>query len=191
MKSIISVKFSYKFSELADDVKDKVIEKWYETEDYPFLADDLTESLRDKAPYWQEPKLQYSLSYCQGDGLSFSARLDIPAFLAIHFKDHTRRKAIENYIYKISALGNRGRYCFASENDIEMECQYNHKEFKRLDKLADHVLEMAKSDYMGLCHDLQKEGYAALEYRMTHEEFADHADANDYQYLEDGRQFNN
>ena len=68
----------YNFNELNNESKDYAIEKYYETEDYYFLEDDILEELYqlDKHKIFEEVKLRYSLSWCQGDGLSFKCEIN-------------------------------------------------------------------------------------------------------------------
>lgn len=70
-----SVKLYY-FDQLSDEAK-KVAREWYkEIDDIPFLKDEMREYMiasLEKAGYAvEEIEPHYSLSYCQGDGASFT-----------------------------------------------------------------------------------------------------------------------
>lgn len=178
----------YIFDELSKEAKEYAKQKYYESEDYCFLESDLTERLRELAPYWKETKLAFSLSCCQGDGLSFSGTLALMPFLNKFFHEMRRKEVLCEYIYKIYSKGNKGHYTYASKNDIDIEYNYQSgKEHKRLEKLSEAVLECVQEDYLDVCKKLEKEGYGIIEYRMTDEEFSEYCDANEYEFTEDGK----
>ena len=93
----------YKFNELTKEAKENAINKWYEDEEYPFLEEDLRQELEniDTLKLFSDVKLQYSLSCCQGDGLSFSASIDIDAWLKA--KKYTK-KNMEAFILNSGIL---------------------------------------------------------------------------------------
>lgn len=188
MESKISIKFVYEFSELSDEVKERVIEKHYMDEDYPFLTEDIEQELQNIAPYWEDVKLNYSLSYCQGDGLSFSGSLNIGKFLDTFFPNLRRKNVVKEYIYKIYSTGNKGHYSYASERDIDFDLNYTSgKEYKRIDKLTDSIIQAVRKDYLRTCKTLEKYGYSILEYRMNNAEFQEFCEANDFKFTEQGK----
>jgi len=70
----------FKFEELSEEAKQTVIDQYYEHEHqygYDFLEDDILEELKQIDQYFSDVKLCYSLSYCQGDGLSFAGNFDL------------------------------------------------------------------------------------------------------------------
>lgn len=177
----------YTFDELSEKAKEHAKQKYYENEDYPFLGEDLKESLKDRAPYWKETELQYSLSCCQGDGLSFSGTLDLKAFLEKFFPAMKRAGVMLEYIYKIYSTGNKGHYQYAARAQVDIDYNYTRgRQHKRLDKLAESIVEKVRDEYMDVCKKLEKEGYGILEYRMTDDEFAEHCEVNNYEFTEDG-----
>ena len=155
----------YSFDELSDKAKENAIEKWYEKEDYYFLSQDLKESLisllNERNIYYQDIKLLYSLSYCQGDGLCFTGILE---------KNGITLKLSHKY-----------RYYYANSVDMlfyNQECEDIEEEDERTEEL--------KNIYFEICEILENEGYSILEYRMNDEEFSDLCDANGYYFTEDG-----
>lgn len=186
----------YDFKELSKEAKYYAIEKWYENEDYPFLEDYIQEELHqlDEHEIFEDIKLQYSLSYCQGDGLSFSAHINLKNFLDnIYSKklQQFKKDTIQNYIYKCYSKGNTGHYCYASKSDIEYYENYqNGIERKYIDILWQDILEEIKKYYMNICNNLEKYGYSILEYRMNDEEFSEFCEDNEYKFFENGKMFN-
>src|SRR5271169_3042881 len=92
----------YKFEELSKEAKKKAIDKWYESEDYPFLGEDIMQELEylDTLKIFEDVKLQYSLSNCQGDGVSFSANIILSRYLDTKKYSVTKKDDICNAIYK-------------------------------------------------------------------------------------------
>jgi hypothetical protein len=181
----------YNFSELSKDVQEKIIEKYYENEEYPFLTDDLMENLSelDTLKIFSNVQLQYSLSYTQGDGLSFSTDIDILKWLKNRNMKTSVLDVIYNNIYSIKCTGNMGQYYYANGKDITLEVQDNSGKHKRIDKLMDIIKEELSDYYISICHKLTKIGYSIVDYRMSIEEFSEYSNDNGYEYFINGRQF--
>lgn len=166
MKKITVVYKVYSFKELSKAAREKAKKIWYENEDYPMLEDDLTEQLgellkKNKIAETGETALSYSLSYSQGDGLNFTGRFT--------WKKHD------------ISITHSWRYPFAAASDmIETDQEGNESDppgkFRQL--------------YLKICKELEKSGYAILDYRMDDNEFSDHCKANGYNFFIDGRMAN-
>ena len=158
----------YEFSELNAAAKQKAINKYYEDETYDTLSGDLTESckalLEEKGAQYGDIKLQYSLSWSQGDGLCFTGKIEKNG-ITLNLKHNAR------YYYANSV--NMSFYDIAGE------------ELDEDDATITGIAEI-KEIYFEVCKKLEKEGYNILEYRMNETEFADLCSANEYFFLEDG-----
>ena len=80
----------YNFSELSEDAKEKV-KQWYLDDDFrPYEFENIyTEDLKYLFNN-SDLKLQFSLSYCQGDGLNIYGKLDLmDVFTAIRDTEHS------------------------------------------------------------------------------------------------------
>ncbi len=185
----------YKFEELTEEIKEKVIEKWYENEDYPCLTDTLEQDLEnhfDEKGIFSDTTLNYSLSHCQGDGLNFSGDIDLKKFLDCIYSiklPEWKKRGLCEYVYKVYSTGNDGRYCFANKNDIDFTYNYSDKKYKYLDKLFYKVYHEIQNYYMTICEGLKKAGYDEIKYRMNNAEFKDHCESNNYEFLENGEIF--
>ena len=151
----------YKFNELSEDVQQKVIDKYYENETYPFLSEDLTESckeyLKENDCNYSDIKLYYSLSNCQGDGLCFTGEIEKNG--------------------KCLKIQHTGRYYHSkSVNMIYWDEEGNNIE---------EVKEL-KDIYFDICNKLENEGYSIIEYRMDTDEFLDISESNNWEYYKDG-----
>lgn len=184
----------YKFSELSDLAKENARKLHYENEDYSYLSSDIAEEMKmyieDKEYFWHACKiddLKYSLSYSQGDGLSFNSTFDFDKCIDTLDIKTSQKNALKKVILDVRSA-NMGRYCFASNRDVLLEISRNST-VNILDLAFDTVLKTAKEQYIDICSHLEKFGYSIIEYRMSDEEFSDFSDGNDYDYYEDGRMY--
>lgn len=163
----------YEFQELEPKAKERAKQDWYDLEDYPMLSDDLTEFVKEKLTQNQViandgPDLQYSLSYSQGDGLMFTGQFQ--------YKDIN---------IKVSHFGhyshsNSASFDFTNDggDDIEGDDAYTA------------TIEEFKSLYKTICKEAKKAGYEEIDYRMDDNEFAEHCEANGYNFYENGKMAN-
>ena len=178
---------AYKFEELNKDTQQEVIDKWYEDETYPLLDEDIEDELSQLDSFFSNVKVQYSLGWCQGDGLSIKGDVDFDKWIDENTTlKESVKSALKGFVYQVRSSGNGGRYCYASSCDIEIEHNY-YKEYPKLEAALELILDDIKVYYMDLCKKLERYGYSVLEYRMDIAEFTDLCDANNYEYLEDGR----
>jgi hypothetical protein len=180
----------YKFEELQKDVQEKVIESWYEHEDYPLLYDDLVESLLsdDDNIFNEGFTLSYSLSGSQGDGLSIKGDINIEKVMLKCSKK--LQKQFKDKIHSIYSTGNTtNHYSYAHKRQIEFELDIpsDIDEIPFYKTFETEILPDIQDMYMDLCNKLEKEGYDVIEYRMDIDEFTDHAEANGYAYYSNGK----
>lgn len=192
----------YKFSELSETAKENAIKLWYESEEYEYLCDDILSFISDNDTYFSDIKLQYSLNYCQGDGLSFSGRFNFAKWIndKYNFKEPNGKynfkelikNALINIVCSVESTGNNGRYCYASKNDIIYEESLNSgvlSDLNNLYQLIDNIISDISDYYIDLCRKAEKYGYSILEYRMNEREMNDICEANDYHFYEDGTMY--
>lgn len=192
MKIITKQTEVYTFAELTDEVKQAIIDKYYENLEYPFLSQDIEDRLPeiDIKGVFSNFDASYSLGYCQGDGLSFSADFDFEKFLTTYdMQDFKKRALAQQYI--VSIKGNKGRYSYAHKDCVDYEENmgqgYVLSNLLNLDTLFESVLEDIQTYYMQVCGDAEQYGYDLLEYRMNFTEFEDFTED---MYLVDGRVYN-
>ena len=180
----------YNFSELSTDAQEKVINEYYENEEYFYLSEDLNEELNQIDNYFYDTEIYYSLNYCQGDGLCILGNFDIDKWLKdkYNFKQ-SLNDTVYNLIYSVKSKSNR-RYCFASKSDISSEFDPYLDKYPNLEDLINSIINDIKEYYIDLCKKLELYGYSILDYRMDSGEFSDYAYENDILYLSDGRIFN-
>ena len=92
---------------------------------------------------------------------------------------------------KVFSNGNQGHYTYASTNDIDYEIYSDDPDLADSAEIIytfrDEILPEIQNHYMKLCKSLEKYGYSILDYRMNFEEFAEHCQANNYYFKENGQ----
>ena len=163
----------YEFKELEPKAKERAKKDWYDNEDYPMLSEDLTEFVKGQLEANQiiandGPKVMYSLSYSQGDGLMFTGQFQ--------YKDINVKVKHSGHYYH----SNSADFYFTNDDGEDIEGNETYQA----------TIEEFKSIYKTICKDAEKAGYAETDYRMTDEEFQEHCEANDYNFYENGKMAN-
>jgi hypothetical protein len=190
MKTIIEEYKVYDFNELNEQSKENAIKEWYENEDYLFLEDSILDSIInefDTEKVFSNIKLRYSLSYSQGDGLSFSADFDFEKWLQRYDFQNFKKRVLLDYFY-IDVNSNNGHYSYAHKDCIIADSCYNSNiELKNIDSLFyNTVLVDIQNYYLEICKKAEKCGYSEIEYMMNFEYFEEMCNENGYTFLEDG-----
>lgn len=190
----------YDFDELSDSAKEKARRKYIEAfrENYQF-----TECCEYRiSELFPNSKLEveYSLSYCQGDGFNICGKMSMKDAVNYvlskkEFSKNTTRflKWVSNNGYTLN-LPQNGRYgycCVSHENyifqiadDLEQD-GYTSGEEKAFEYLSDFD-EAFKELIETLCNEFEKEGYEYF-YEVEDDEIKDIWEANGYEgFYEDG-----
>jgi hypothetical protein len=180
----------YKFTELSEPAKNVAIEKQrnYEIE-FDWFSDFCHEQISENG-FKGNIKLQYSLSYSQGDGLSFSCDyFDNLNALFVEILGTEKQKTIDFIIDNCSLKinSNNGRYCYAHRNDVNFELDnYYVKSSTNLDNLISKVETKLRDLYINLCNELEKQGYDEIENQYSDEYITETLIENDCYFTIDG-----
>ena len=182
----------YKFEELTQEAKNFAIEKEQNNND-PFSLDMFKENCIEQiieAGFKGNEKVQYSLSYSQGDGLSFECDyFEKMNDIFVQVLGVGKQKTIDLLINNISfsLKGNEGRYCYASKKDITLELDsYNVKSPINIELVIDKVREKIQFLYRDLCNKLEIDGYNEIEFQESYEYISENLISNEYDFLESG-----
>ena len=201
----------YNFSELSEDAKEKV-KQWYLDDDFrPYDFENIyTEDLRYLFNN-SDLKLQFSLSYCQGDGLNIYGKLDLmDVFTAIRDTEHSgdlfeqykdlfsehEQRTIEAYMEvcgrEVELPYNR-HYCYCIDDRVDFAddwiesleyCRYKNIQIdtiRKMEKLVGRMFENLSATY-------EKYGYDYF-YNADDEVVNEECEANGWRFLEDGTFF--
>jgi hypothetical protein len=185
----------YTFDELSDEAKQVAIQEMRNSKEIhlDWFNDDAKEQINE-AGFYGDVQLQYSLSYCQGDGLSFSCnrieeRVLLPFFAGIlgAGKEKTAKVIMDNCSFVNT--GNDGHYCYASKRDIDYTFESYKNDYKNINQVVAKVLEEIENLYVDLCKDLENKGYKEIEYQYSDEAIIEDIQANDYEFLKSGKKY--
>lgn len=201
----------YNFSELSEGSKEKV-KQWYLDDDFrPCEFENIyTEDLRYLFNN-SDLKLQFSLSYCQGDGLNIYGKLDLmDVFTAIRDTEHSgdlfeqykdlfsehEQRTIEAYMEvcgrEVELPYNR-HYCYCIDDRVDFAddwiesleyCRYKNIQIdtiRKMEKLVGRMFENLSATY-------EKYGYDYF-YNADDEVVNETCEANGWRFLEDGTFF--
>ena len=181
----------YKFAGLTKEAQKKAIE-WYKRtlDNDPYILNLFPEHCEEKAFENGfdiiDGELRYSLSYSQGDGLSFSSYIDIPKSakeVMPGIKKSVLSVIVSNCEAKITA--NTGRYAFSSTEDVEFYLDAK-KDYPNIEKTVGVIREYIEDQYMKLCSKLTQIGYEWLSDAYSDESAKSNIEANEYEFLKDG-----
>lgn len=182
----------YNFNELSQVAKETAINNFknnYEI-NLDFFNDEAKEIISERG-FKGNIKLQYSLSNCQGDGLSFGCDYFDSQKLHEIFrevlgtgKDKTIETILNNSYFKLN--GNNGRYCYANIGDLEYIFDDNINA-PNIEEVVGKVEKKLVEIYLDLCKELEKIGYDEIEYQYSDEFIANELMELEFQFTEYGK----
>jgi hypothetical protein len=182
----------YNFNELSQEAKETAIKNFRgEGEVFlDFFNDDCIQIINERG-FKGNIKLQYSLSNCQGDGLSFGCDYFDSKKLHEIFrevlgsgKDKTIETILNNSYFKLN--GNSGRYCYANIGDLEYIFDDNINA-PNIEEVVGKVETKLLEIYLKLCSELEKMGYDEIEYQYSDEYVITELIEREYEFLENGK----
>ena len=158
----------YSLSELSKEARQKAIK--VEREDVNenglyFLNEDLTEQCKEKLKLNDiegEPRLYYSLNYCQGDGIMFEGSFYWKGF-SITIKQS-------------------GHYYHSNSKEIDI-IDSSKDDYTQANK---EVYEEFKNIYQAICEELEKTGYAEIEYENENNTIIERFNDSNAEFFKDG-----
>ena len=185
----------YQLLELSPEAQKKALDKQLEIQiEYGDPLWYFTEECQERAAQigFKDIKLQYSLSNCQGDGLSFSSEnIDLEKFIKEalpNCKKSVLTLLTNNLI--INLKGNTGRYCFCTSSDLSIEFGQSLKSnYYNIQSLIYQIEAHAQNEYLELCHQLEKLGYSIIEDSQTEESLRELIDENGFEFTADGKRY--
>jgi len=209
MRTVTETYNVYTYPELSEEAKGKV-NQWYL--DDPCRSETFSEIYTEDLKYLfpgSDLKMQYSLGYCQGDGLNIYGELDLmDVFKAIRdriycgetFKDfwdvmtEQEQKTIEAYMEvcgRSTALPyNNGHYnyCVSDKTDFAEEWieELEYQQYKNIQVDTIRKMEKLVADmFTMLAKRYEEYGYKYF-YEADGEEVTEVCRANGWNFLEDG-----
>ena len=146
---------------------------------------------------WKNPKIRFSLSYCQGDGVSFLGKLPLEVALKI---DYITSRLDFKVIYKLRKLIDHGiEFSLEScnnrcvhEKSVKVYVNWgdlSHKSCTRLEKLVEKMRELVDDWRLHLCKTFEKEGYEEIEYHDSDEWIKEELISVDAEFYPNGKRY--
>ncbi len=187
----------FSFDELNEEAKKVAIEKRRNIKyECGWILDNFHDNAIDKINEsgFENPQLQYSLSHCQGDGLSFSATTYDREKLKVLFrtylgenKEKTLDTILEYCSFKLT--GNIGHYCYTSSSQLTFEFDDYKASHVQIHTLVSNIEKDLQGIYTNLCKELEKEGYETLDYEYSDECIIEDLQENECEFTEDGNKY--
>lgn len=191
----------YEYDELPDYVKQKVTESVAEeliSSNFDVYSDYVVTWLQEE--YGIDAEVEYSISYCQGDGFSFDTKEFLTCAvckkLLTTVQDTEVKKLIQvlldNQEYSIvSTVHSVRHYAYASIHDVQFDTDVIFEYLNDMTLSCDPVevynkfVTTVQHFYISICNDAEAMGYK--QYDVSDEDVT--AEANKWLYYKDGRVF--
>lgn len=186
----------YAFNELSEESKEKVRQFYLDGQETFIFTDDCNQMLSELFPQ-SALKVEYSLGYCQGDGLTIYGNI-FPSEILNHIKSSFTEKELKFFAHLFLAFGEgmfnipHSRSPFYSEQDYlsdylsDLEyCHYRNIPYELINKF-----ERLANDYIReLCGKMEEAGYEFFYEAPNDEDLADWCEVNEYEFTADGKLF--
>lgn len=198
MKVFTFTKNGYKYNELTDKAKEKVKSDYLND---PILSDLFTEDIIQDLSFLfpnSDLKVNYSLCYCQGDGLNIHGTLKLYDFISVWEATEKEKRAIGYYIDNSEneyTFNKNNHYCYSCkfidkkyiDDDIAEFIDYlNYYSIRDINKeLITRFFNDIVDYFQELDKEWEKAGYKYF-YEIDDESIIEWAEANDYYFDEDG-----
>lgn len=208
MREVIIKKTLYTFDELMEEAKQQAIETKRQeiAEDYSYYEFYFTETIENTLEKWNDTGIDidiadvaYSISYSQGDGVSFTTDtvIDIDKALEFFKKEYPKyTKTIEdiknNKHYKYIKLDyeftiKRNNYHYTHENTVH--CDYIDITWNYTDgvwELADKIRQIIDKLKDNICNDIYHELMDIDQYITSDEHITELLESDNIEYTADG-----
>lgn len=207
MRTIIKTYNVFNYNELSEEAKERVKE-WYLDDDTRVwdFSDICNENLYNL--FKSDLKVQYSLSYCQGDGLNIYGEVEAEKIFKCldEYRDvklfeefenmltEKEKKTILHYADECGSikLEENCRYCYSLANCIDVvdEWKYQLENYSCFKNINTEVLQkfekLVRGIFKKLCGDYERAGYSYF-YEIDDKELAEICEANNYEFFENGQ----
>lgn len=191
----VTIKY-YLFEELGEEAKKRAIKDWRESDSGKdnFLV---TETLKNKLTEYlfTDTEIYWSLSCCQGDGVSFTAEITLENAVKAVGKHLTEKE--KNQLKRIEGAGIEFNYI-----QNHLSCHYTHGRtisthinwgelsgsiYRYSEKLVEKVAKYTDDYRLEICGELESIGYKEIDSMNSDEYITETLDSIGYEFLENGK----
>lgn len=187
------------FPELGSEAQDFAVSEErdsaerFDWDDAQFLTEDFKTQLSEYG--FEETEVYWSLGYCQGDGVAFYGRVYTES---LREKDCEAKRLIaaleaagDSLYIEITGANNHYHHSNSMTVEIEFENEIDDEDLPARLKIARPVLRGNLEEYLvervkEISRELEKSGYAEIEYRYDEEAIRAELSERDHLYEKDG-----
>lgn len=200
MRKVVREYEVYSYQELEEEAKERArqtISQSIVEQNFDYLEQDLLTLLEEDYGLKEDNvTLHYSLTYCQGDGLSFDCR---DLLESKYFKDKMYEGLSVGEKISLSKMINKGElslftkrsgchlYQYALHSDVQTITNFYHCG-KNKERLVEKIVKKLGGVYMAICNRLEKIGYEC--YNVEEYDIEEYIDAYDIEFDKAGYIFN-
>ena len=193
----------YKFEELGEEAK-KIAREWYKecmSNDFQVESEIITENLKETATdemhnMIEDLNVAWSLSNCQGDGVSFTGKIiteNVISFLKLCLGRNLSASEAEvaKFIDYIEfTRNNRVNYVHKYTVDVYLEV-YIPEYYKKdgVNTILDNLGDAIESKRIDLCDKLEAQGNKEIDYLYSDDSVDDNIICNEYEFYGDGTKY--
>lgn len=188
----------FQYGELSDDAKKKAVEWGQEFAHRTFEPSMLSEWMKDRLDEVGLPAddLEWSLSYSQGDGVAFYGLVEDLDKLVRHLRKRTATRCLRytdaddsNYMVSVSLSRNSFGWHYSHWNTMSVDVEWSECGTDPTPAQAaamDALYEAVKTFVQDTSRQLERDGYADIEYQSSEEQVIEMIEANEYEFDEEG-----
>jgi len=188
--------FVYQYDELTVEAKETA-RKWFASalnEEFSHETECITQNLTDtlETKGYEGLDVHWSLNYCQGDGVAFYGRLTTDELVKLSErllsdKEYQRLKLIgELADFEIEISDTNNRYHHYNSMRVDIDDMQSLEDFPKIWELLQKLKEAIHNDIREISRELEKQGYAEIEYYFSKEYAEMEIRANEYEFDVDG-----
>lgn len=198
MRKVFIEREVFTYEELSTNAKEKVREHYKEETRASYIFSEICkDKLIEKFPN-SELEVQYSLSYCQGDGLNIYGELYLPDMLRLLENALTEKeiKTLEWYFNNTKdtvdlRYNYRYNYCICNRHDYIADILDNafYNEYSNIPiKFLKKINKLIQTHMTELCIELEAKGYQFF-YEVDEDEIIQWCEDCSLEFFEDGEIF--
>lgn len=203
MRKIVKEFNVYKYEELSEEAKQKVRNDFLEDFHTPEEILNIWQDEIRPLFYGNEFNVQFSLNYCQGDGVNIYGKTSIYFILKYmgfeypelykKFTDKEIKTLLHYDVFYLHFPSNlRYNYCYINEADLctEIICELRLRNFKNINYNVIHKFwNLTREMVKLICKNFEERGYEYFE-KIDEEEIYDICYLNNYEFYENGEIYN-
>jgi len=196
MRTRVRTDTVYNFDELSESAQQTALEWFAQANQECYDPDDLTMVFAETLKEWGFPHddkaIEYRLSYSQGDGVAFYGTIDVNQYLRKTQQLTKFRPLLRSDDMYIEAWITRNSFGhhYSHYNTMSVESNVENYEYTLTEnqhKLAELLQESLEEHVVHVSQELERMGYAELEYITSREYIVEQIEINEYEFTEDGK----